>query len=258
MTNVEQAERGKALSLAPVYGHRRSGGKAARRSEDVAGKFPQSGGDVLCARRSQGQRALPVAQDGRRLVPISWTEVARRVAALAEALKGLGLKPGDRVMLVSENRPEWCIADLAIMAAGCVTVPTYVTNTERDHTHIVENSGARAAIVSTAKLAQARCCRRSPAPQLRYPDRHGALAARPVGTLRSTTGRLCSMARRPTSPPARPPPPSRARISPASSTPAAPAARRAACASIMARSCTTSRAASRSSPRISGWSDECS
>ena len=84
----------------------------------------------------------------------SWGEVAAKVAALAASLKRLGLAPGDRVMLVSENRPEWCIADLAIMAAGCVTVPTYTTNTERDHAHIVENSGARAVIVSTAKLAR--------------------------------------------------------------------------------------------------------
>jgi long-chain acyl-CoA synthetase len=85
---------------------------------------------------------------------LSWAEVARRVASLAAALRAQGLKDGDRVVLVSENRPEFCIADLAIMAAGCVTVPTYTTNTERDHTHILENSGARAAIVSTAKLAQ--------------------------------------------------------------------------------------------------------
>lgn len=85
---------------------------------------------------------------------ISWAETARRVAALAAALKGLGLKPGDRVMLVSENRPEWCIADLAIMAAGCITVPTYTTNTERDHLHILENSGASAVIVSTEKLSR--------------------------------------------------------------------------------------------------------
>ncbi len=84
----------------------------------------------------------------------SWAEVAAKVASLATALKRLGLVPGDRVMLVSENRPEWCIADLAIMAAGCVTVPTYTTNTERDHAHIVENSGASAVIVSTAKLAR--------------------------------------------------------------------------------------------------------
>ena len=58
------------------------------------------------------------------------------------------------VMLVSENRPEWCIADLAIMAAGCVTVPAYTTNTERDHQHILDDSGARAVIVSTQKLAR--------------------------------------------------------------------------------------------------------
>ena len=82
----------------------------------------------------------------------SWAEAARQVSSLAAGLKAIGLKPGDRVMLVSENRPEWCISDLAIMAAGCITVPTYITNTERDHLHIIENSGACAVIVSTAKL----------------------------------------------------------------------------------------------------------
>jgi long-chain acyl-CoA synthetase len=86
--------------------------------------------------------------------PTSWAEAARQVASLATALKALGLKPGDRVMLVSENRPEFCISDLAIMAAGCVTVPTYTTNTERDHQHILENSGACAVIVSNTKLAK--------------------------------------------------------------------------------------------------------
>jgi len=84
----------------------------------------------------------------------SWREVADEVCRLAEALAGLGLNAGDRVMLVSENRPEWCIADLAIMAAGLVTVPAYTTNTERDHLHVLENSGARAVIVSSAKLAR--------------------------------------------------------------------------------------------------------
>ena len=87
--------------------------------------------------------------------PLSWRQVANQVAALAHNLRELGLKAGDRVVLVSENRPEFCIADLAIMAAGCITVPTYTTNTERDHQHILDNSGARAVIVSTAKLARA-------------------------------------------------------------------------------------------------------
>ncbi|QZD88584.1 AMP-dependent synthetase/ligase [Qipengyuania psychrotolerans] len=83
---------------------------------------------------------------------MTWGEAANRVCLLAEALRGLGLNDGDRVCLVSENRPEWCIADLAVMAAGCVTVPAYVTNTERDHIHILDNSGSRAVIVSTEKL----------------------------------------------------------------------------------------------------------
>jgi long-chain acyl-CoA synthetase len=86
--------------------------------------------------------------------PTSWAEAARQVAALAASLKRIGLEPGDRVALVSENRPEWLISDLAIMAAGCVTVPTYTTNTTRDHAHILENSGARAVIVSSQKLAK--------------------------------------------------------------------------------------------------------
>src|SRR3954454_20172894 len=85
---------------------------------------------------------------------ISWADAARQVAALSASLKRIGLEPGDRVALVSENRPEWLISDLAIMAAGCVTVPTYTTNTTRDHAHVLGNSGARAVIVSNQKLAK--------------------------------------------------------------------------------------------------------
>jgi long-subunit acyl-CoA synthetase (AMP-forming) len=53
----------------------------------------------------------------------SWREAAETVASLAAALKRIGLAPGDRVMLVSENRPEWCMADLAIMAAAASPFP---------------------------------------------------------------------------------------------------------------------------------------
>ena len=48
----------------------------------------------------------------------SWREAARQVAALAASLQRIGIERGERVMLVSENRPEWLIADLGIMAAG--------------------------------------------------------------------------------------------------------------------------------------------
>lgn len=104
--------------------------------------------------REKGDVPFLWAKAGGEWVPTSWAEAARQVAGLAAALRKLGLKPGDRVMLVSENRPEWCISDLAIMAAGGVTVPTYTTNTERDHQHIIENSGATMTIVSNAKLAK--------------------------------------------------------------------------------------------------------
>ncbi len=102
----------------------------------------------------RGERPFLWAKCDGRWQSISWNEAARRVCLIAENLRRIGLDAGDRVMLVSENRPEWCLADLAIMAAGCVTVPTYTTNTERDHLHILENSGARAVIVSDAKLAR--------------------------------------------------------------------------------------------------------
>jgi len=85
---------------------------------------------------------------------LGWAETAEAVRNLAGGLVALGLEPGDRVALVSENRPEWVIADLAVMAAGGITVPAYTTNTAADHRHILDNSGARFAIVSTRALAE--------------------------------------------------------------------------------------------------------
>ncbi|WP_237214938.1 AMP-dependent synthetase/ligase [Falsiroseomonas oryziterrae] len=85
---------------------------------------------------------------------VTWGEFAHRVAAVAAGLRAEGIGPGDRVLLVSENRPEFVIADTALMAIGAVTVPTYTTNLAADHAHILRDSGARAAIVSQAGLAR--------------------------------------------------------------------------------------------------------
>ena len=68
--------------------------------------------------RAKGDAAFLWAKRDGQWSSISWSEAARQAAAFAEGLQKLGLKPGDRVMLVSENRPEWLIADLGIMAAG--------------------------------------------------------------------------------------------------------------------------------------------
>lgn len=85
---------------------------------------------------------------------LPWGEVAGQVNRMARGLRAIGLARGDRVLLVSENRPEWLIADLAIMAAGGVTVPAYTTNTINDHLHLLNNSGAKFAIASTKALAE--------------------------------------------------------------------------------------------------------
>jgi long-chain acyl-CoA synthetase len=85
---------------------------------------------------------------------LSWAEYAMAVAAIAAGLRQRGVCPGDRVVIVSENRPEFMIADTAVMAIGGVSVPTYTTNTVADHTHVLKDSGARCAIVSTPKLAR--------------------------------------------------------------------------------------------------------
>jgi long-chain acyl-CoA synthetase len=92
-------------------------------------------------------------QDGK-WQSVSWVEAAQQVSALASGLRSLGIKPGDRVGLISESRPEWPIADLAIMATGGITVPAYITNGVADHRHVLEDSGASAVIISTPALAE--------------------------------------------------------------------------------------------------------
>jgi len=87
-------------------------------------------------------------------VSLSWTETAERVRHLARGLGALGIAAGDRVALIAENRPEWAIADLAIMAAGAITVPAYTTYTTEDYRHVLANSGAKALILSSSALAQ--------------------------------------------------------------------------------------------------------
>ncbi len=86
--------------------------------------------------------------------PTSWRAAAVKAASLARALRTLGVEPGDRVALVSENRPEWAIADLAIMTAGAITVPGYITNGPDEQRHLLGHSGPKGVIVSNATLAR--------------------------------------------------------------------------------------------------------
>ncbi|MCC6471129.1 MAG: long-chain fatty acid--CoA ligase [Alphaproteobacteria bacterium] len=101
-----------------------------------------------------GDRPFAWAKKAGQWQSTSWAAAAADARALALALRAMGVRAGDRVFLVAENRPEWPVADVAIMAAGAITVPAYITNTAADHRHILTDSGARLAIVSTPRLLE--------------------------------------------------------------------------------------------------------
>ena len=84
---------------------------------------------------------------------VSWATFARRAASCARHLRAQGIAPGDRVVICAENRPDYPIAEVALMAIRAVTVPAYTTSTVEDHAHVLRDSGARVAIVSSGALA---------------------------------------------------------------------------------------------------------
>jgi long-chain acyl-CoA synthetase len=75
-----------------------------------------------------------------------------RVKNVALGLSSLGIRPGDRIALLSENRPEWSIADLAILSLGAINVPIYTTQALDQIDYILSDSGARAIFISTRRL----------------------------------------------------------------------------------------------------------
>ncbi|MCB0992293.1 MAG: AMP-binding protein, partial [Acidimicrobiales bacterium] len=86
-------------------------------------------------------------RDGDEWRTIDWGHYGQAVETAAAGLIGLGIEPGDRVGLLSANRPEWHIADLAILSAGAVTVPVYPTSSSSQAAYVLENSGCRVCFV---------------------------------------------------------------------------------------------------------------
>jgi len=82
---------------------------------------------------------------------LTYKNVADQVKQVSLGLRALGVGRGDRAALLSENRPEWAICDLAAQAAGAVTVPIYPTLPASQVAHILADSGAKAIVVSDAK-----------------------------------------------------------------------------------------------------------
>ena len=98
---------------------------------------------------------------------ISSAEFGRTVTALSCGLMSLGVRPGDKVILLSENRPQWAMSDFAILTAGAADVPVYPTLNAKDAAYIVNDSDAEVAIVSTRAQADKLLSVRDAMPKLR-------------------------------------------------------------------------------------------
>ena len=107
----------------------------------------------ICERRRDRVMMQREASDW---VPISSADLYRNVVGVGRALESWGIGKGDRVGILSENRPEWTIADFAILSIGAVTVPIYATQTAEQCAYILKDSGTRVLVVSTkAQLEKA-------------------------------------------------------------------------------------------------------
>jgi long-chain acyl-CoA synthetase len=105
----------------------------------AAGRYPTA--NLVCRCSASG------------ITSMTGRELADRVRDVSLGLSTLGVAKGDRVALVSESRPEWLVADFAILSAGAATTPIYPTLPVDQTSYILRDSGARLAVVSSAEIA---------------------------------------------------------------------------------------------------------
>ncbi len=114
---------------------------------------PQNLGLLLkdSVRRYPKKVALLHKENGR-YVSRSWADFGAQVNSVATALAARGLKRGDRLAILSENRPEWAVTDMAAQMLGVITVPVYPSLTSSEIQYILEDSGCSALAVSGKSL----------------------------------------------------------------------------------------------------------
>ena len=100
--------------------------------------------------------------------PVSHRTIKERVRHLSLGLRELGLERGDRVAILSENRPEWALADWACLTGGITDVPIYPTLPAEQIPHILNDSGATAIFVSTRLQAEKLASVRAQVPALKH------------------------------------------------------------------------------------------
>jgi long-chain acyl-CoA synthetase len=112
-------------------------------------RLPQTLNDIFFMALAGSRERLMMTREAIDWVPISSQEFRRNVVGFAHALMEWRISKGDRVAILSENRPEWPVADFATLLIGAVVVPIYSTLTDQQTLHLLRDSGARAVVVST-------------------------------------------------------------------------------------------------------------
>ena len=105
--------------------------------------------DVFFAATEHNLDRAMLYREAGKWLPISSSNLRRNVAGTARALTDWGVRKGDRVAILSENRPEWSTADFAILLLGAVTVPVYATLTPEQTAYTLRDSGATVIFLST-------------------------------------------------------------------------------------------------------------
>jgi long-chain acyl-CoA synthetase len=105
-----------------------------------SGTLPQL---LLANARSRGDRIALREEDGGIWRELTWAEYAAQVRDLALGLEGLGLRRGDRLCIVGDNRPEWVIGELAAQAVGAATAGLYQDSLGAEMAYVIDHSGAR-------------------------------------------------------------------------------------------------------------------
>ena len=105
--------------------------------------------DVFFAATERNLERVMLYRDAGKWEPVSSEDLRRNVAGTLHALQQWGVAKGDRVAILSENRPEWSTADFAILLLGAVTVPVYSTLTPEQTAYTLNDSGASVIFVST-------------------------------------------------------------------------------------------------------------
>ncbi|MGE5479071.1 MAG: AMP-dependent synthetase/ligase [Chloroflexota bacterium] len=123
--------------------------------------------NAVCDKYGSSRPAFLYQRDGA-FVRISHEELRRRVEAFAVGLIELGIHRGDRVGIVSENRIEWIIADLAIISLGAINVPVFPMLTAKQEEYIYRNCGAAAVIVSNSMQLSKALSFKENVPSLRH------------------------------------------------------------------------------------------